>query len=108
MVRDGFWLGLGKELCPQAYEPVKKQIVEDFRVAAAAGTAGGFAQTIESARSASGWDELVAAVFAEAGAVGSDLKAIWEGLETGRLDWAERCRAGPCSQSQVERRTEEG
>ena len=26
-------------------------------------------------------------MFAEAGAVGSDLKAIWEGLETGRLDW---------------------
>ena len=87
MVRDGFWLGLAREICPEAYQPVKKQIVEDFRVAAAAGTSGGFAQTIESARGASGWSELVAAVFAEAEAVGSDLKTIWEGLETGRLEW---------------------
>ena len=87
VVRDGFFLGLGRELCPALYAPVKQQIVEDFRVAAAAGTAGGFAQTIAAARSADGWDALVKAVFAEAEAVGSDLNAIWGGLEAGRLEW---------------------
>ena len=87
VVRDGFYLGLGRELCPEKYAPVKKQIVEDFRVAAAAGTAGGFAQTVASARAADGWDELVESVFAEARAVGSDLVKIWSGLETGRLEW---------------------
>ena len=48
IVKDGFLLALGRELCPAEYEPVKKSIVEDFKVAAAAGSAGGFQQTIES------------------------------------------------------------
>ena len=37
VVRDGFYLGLGSDLCSAEYDPVKRAIVEDFRVAAAAG-----------------------------------------------------------------------
>ena len=62
VVRDGFYLGLGSDLCPEEYEAVKRVIVEDMRVAAAAGTAGGFQATVESARGAEGWSALVAAV----------------------------------------------
>jgi hypothetical protein len=87
VVRDGFFLGLASELCATEYEPVKRAIVEDFRVAAAAGTAGGFQQTIESARGAEGWPTLMAAVREKAQFVGSDLESIWMTLETGRLEW---------------------
>lgn len=87
VVRDGFYLGLGSDLCPEEYEAVKRVIVEDMRVAAAAGTAGGFQATVESARGAEGWSALVAAVFAKARRVNSDLEGLWGTLERGRLEW---------------------
>jgi hypothetical protein len=93
IVRDGWYLGLAKGLKLAEYEPVKKHIIEDMKVAMAAGTAGGFQQTIESARASLGWNALVAAVFKEAAAVDSDLAGIWEGLETGRLDWIKATKA---------------
>lgn len=86
-MKDGFLLALGRELCPAEYEPVKKSIVEDFKVAAAAGTAGGFQQTIESARKSDGWNALLQAVFDKADEVGSDLNGIWMRLEMGRMEW---------------------
>ena len=86
-VRDGFYLGMAKALGLEEYDAVKKSIVEDYRVAAAAGTSGGFQQTIESARAAIGWEGMVQSLMARAAAVGSDLKGIWGGLETGRLEW---------------------
>ena len=78
-VRDGFFLGLASDLCPEEYEPVKRAIVTDLRVGAAAGSAGGFQQTIVSARGADGWTALVAAVTAKANEVDSDLDEIWMG-----------------------------
>lgn len=87
VVRDGFYLGLGSELCAAEYAPVKRAVVEDFRVAAAAGTAGGFRQTVESARGCEGWPALRDAVFAKAAYVDSDLETMWLALERGRLEW---------------------
>ena len=93
IVRDGWYLGLAQALKLVEYAPVKKNIVEDMRVAMAAGTSGGFQQTIESARAAVGWHAMVAAVFAKAKQVDSDLVGMWEGLETGRLEWIAATKA---------------
>ena len=93
IVRDGWYLGLAKGLSLATYEPVKKSIVEDMRVAMAAGTAGGFQQTIESARGSIGWHAMVANVLETAEQVESDLPGIWEGLESGRLEWIKATKA---------------
>ena len=87
VVRDGFYLGMSKALGLKEYEPVKKAIVEDMKVAAAAGTTGSFEATIQSARSAQGWSDMLGALFRNAEMVGSDLKGIWNGLEEGRMEW---------------------
>jgi hypothetical protein len=87
MVRDGFYLGMARALCPDEYEPVKKTVVEDARVAESAGTGGSFHATISSAVSSEGWKELVAAVLKKGDDVGSDLPGIWASLETPRLEW---------------------
>lgn len=75
-VRDGFYLGMAKALGLEEYDAVKKSIV-----------GFGFQQTIKSARAAIGWEGMVQSLMARAAAVGSDLKGIWGGLETGRLEW---------------------
>ena len=93
VVRDGWYLGLAKSLELLEYTPVKINIIEDMKVAMAAGTSGGFQQTIESARASLGWHAMVEAVFVKANAVDSDLTGIWEGLETGRLEWIAATKA---------------
>ena len=93
VVRDGWYLGLAKNLSLPEYASVKKAVVEDMRVAMAAGTVGGFAQTINSARDSIGWHQMVAAVKAKALVVDSDLIGIWDGLESGRLEWITATKA---------------
>ena len=87
VVRDAFFLNMASKLCPEQYAPVKRAVVESARVAAAAGTAGGIQAMIEAARSAPEWGACVAALMKVAGLVNSDLIAIWQTLETGRLRW---------------------
>lgn len=91
VVRDGFYLGLANDLCPDEYRPVQMAIVmdADFKLANAAGTAKAFQQTIVSARKATDeWETLVQAVKQKAELAGcSNLESIWMGLENGRLEW---------------------
>lgn len=88
VVRDGLFLGMGHDLCSGAeYEPVKKDIVMNLRVAESCRQTNGFANTITAARASDGWEALVQAVLSKAVAVGSDLEGIWKTLETGRLEW---------------------
>jgi hypothetical protein len=93
IVRDGWFLGLAKNLSLTEYDLVKKTVVEDMRVAMAAGTAGGFQQTIESARGSIGWHDMIMTVRARALEVDSDLSGMWEGLENGRLEWINATKA---------------
>jgi len=86
-VQDAFTLALGSKLCPTEYDPVKLAIVTNIQVAAKAGSAGGFEQTIRAATTSEFWPALEAAVNAKAAAVGSDLGAIWAVLEQGRVRW---------------------
>mmetsp|Transcript_20337 Transcript_20337/g.46134 ORF Transcript_20337/g.46134 Transcript_20337/m.46134 type:complete len:233 (-) Transcript_20337:684-1382(-) len=88
VVRDGFYLGLASDLCPEEYDPVREQVVTDPSVAEATRTKDAFRRTVEAARRSEGkWDRLVEAVENKAAAVGSDLKDIWMTLENGRLEW---------------------
>jgi len=87
VVRDGLYLGLGHDLCPNEYDPVQCDIVTSLSVAESTRQANGFANTITAARASTGWEALVQAVLNKAQAVGSDLPGIWKTLETGRLEW---------------------
>ncbi|GMI12825.1 hypothetical protein TrLO_g531 [Triparma laevis f. longispina] len=83
VVRDGFYLGLATELCPIEAVPVKQKILQGM----VAAQSGGFKQTIESARLATGWDAMLEALFLKAMFVGTDLQSMWIGLEKGRIEW---------------------
>ena len=86
-VRDGFFLGMASELCKEEYEPVKVAVIQSAAAAAAAGTASSFETVVEEARRSEGWMMMVESVRNKAAFVGTDLEAIWMGLETGRLEW---------------------
>mmetsp|Transcript_638 Transcript_638/g.907 ORF Transcript_638/g.907 Transcript_638/m.907 type:complete len:255 (+) Transcript_638:272-1036(+) len=91
IVRDGFLLGLGCDLCPVESEAVKMAIVMDNRVAEATGSTSGFETMVKSARSSLGWSALVKAVKEKANQVNSNLDDIWLTLEKGRLEWLGAC-----------------
>ena len=54
---------------------------------------GALARTVISARKSPAWDNLTRAVKAKAYEVGSDLDAIWNTLESGRMQWLEAASA---------------
>mmetsp|Transcript_8207 Transcript_8207/g.22280 ORF Transcript_8207/g.22280 Transcript_8207/m.22280 type:complete len:248 (-) Transcript_8207:231-974(-) len=87
VVRDGFYLGLARDLCPIEYDPVREQIVTDADVASSTKTKNAFETMIQSARKSPGWEAMVRAVLTKAAFVGSDLENIWQTLEQGRLRW---------------------
>lgn len=88
VVRDAFFLGLARELCPTEYIAIANHVVVDETVAVTANTAQGLQQMVESARShPEEWKILVDAVYKAADAVGSDLEEIWKTLEQGRMEW---------------------
>jgi hypothetical protein len=88
VVRDAFFLGLARDLCPTEYTAIAKYVVMDEQVAATAFDSQGFRQIIESARSHKDeWNTLMIAVHKKAAAVKSDINAIWQKLEKGRMEW---------------------
>ena len=87
VVRDGFYLGLARTLGMREYKSVEKTIIEDERVGATAETEQGFQTMVEVARTADGWDRMIQRLLDFGESIGSDLPAIWGGLEQGRLQW---------------------
>ena len=87
IVRDGLFLGLGHDLCPQEYDVVAEDVVSSSQVVESVRQTDGFAKTIIAARASTGWEALVTAVSTKAEAVGSELESIWKTLEIGRLEW---------------------
>ena len=62
VVRDGFYLGMSKALGLKEYEPVKKAIVEDMKVAAAAGTTGPLRRRFSHSQP-QGWSDMLGLSF---------------------------------------------
>lgn len=88
VVRDAFFFGLARDLCPEQYSTIASHVVMDEQVAATAHTSQGFQQLLVSARSQKAeWTALVDAVHEKATAVGSDIDGIWKTLEQGRMEW---------------------
>mmetsp|Transcript_33604 Transcript_33604/g.44829 ORF Transcript_33604/g.44829 Transcript_33604/m.44829 type:complete len:239 (-) Transcript_33604:439-1155(-) len=87
IVRDGFYLGLASELCPEEYDPVRFAIVTNSQVADATKTNETLRLTVEAARKSNAWDLCVESLKMKACLVGSDLDSIWMTLECGRLEW---------------------
>lgn len=97
LVRDGFYLGMSSELCPDEYEPVRRRVVLDPAVASAGEASAAssssavatdpFFATVASARKSPAFEGMTRALMARAFEVGSDLESLWMGLETGRLEW---------------------
>ncbi|KAG7344352.1 hypothetical protein IV203_022360 [Nitzschia inconspicua] len=88
VVRDAFFFGLARDLCPEQYSAIANHVVMDEQVAATAHTSQGFQQLLVSARSQKAeWTALVDAVHEKATAVGSDIDGIWKTLEQGRMEW---------------------
>jgi hypothetical protein len=87
VVRDAFLLNLGSDLCPAEAAPVKEYVADKFMQAHKAGNVGSFQHTIMYAVHSPGWGLLMEALRTKAMVVGSDLDAIWGGLERGRMEW---------------------
>jgi hypothetical protein len=87
IIRDGWYLALAADLCPDEYEPVRLHVLADETVSAAYQTASSFQCTVESSTKSEHWETLVGALKEKAMAVGTDLENMWMGLETGRLEW---------------------
>mmetsp|Transcript_18416 Transcript_18416/g.36816 ORF Transcript_18416/g.36816 Transcript_18416/m.36816 type:complete len:225 (+) Transcript_18416:167-841(+) len=87
-VRDAWLFGMACDLCPVEAVPVKEGVVRD---ALGKGGSKGLNQTIDAARAATGWPQLVEALHSKALLVGTDLRAVWGGLEAGRLEWLNAC-----------------
>lgn len=88
LIRDGFYIGLAKELRLDEYGPIHEAIVTDSSVAEATRTEHSFQKTVEAARKNSKqWNNLIKSVNAMAASVGSDLNDIWMTLEHGRIEW---------------------
>lgn len=87
LIRDGWYLALAADLCPDEYEPVRLHVIADETVSAAYQTASSFQRTVESSTKSDRWENLMEALKKKAMAVGTDLESMWMGLETGRLEW---------------------
>ena len=86
IVRDGFFLAMASDLCPDEYIPVQNRIGFDPKVLSASDI-DLFSKTIESARKSPAWEGLIKSVKAKGYEVNSNLDEIWMTLEQGRLEW---------------------
>ena len=86
IVRDGFFLAMASDLCPDEYQPIQNRIGFDPKVLSASDI-DLFRKTIESARKSPLWENLIRSVKAKGYEVNSNLDEIWMILENGRLEW---------------------
>jgi hypothetical protein len=87
LVRDGWLLSLGLDLCDDEAGPLKVELANDPEVKEVSGTEKSFQATVKAARKSQHWKPLKLAVTAKASEVGTDLMAMWSTLEKGRLEW---------------------
>lgn len=90
-IRDSFFLGMASLLCSQEYELLRQSMIIDpisyNAIADTINTPKGLQSMITAARSADGWESLLASLCNVATTVNSDLDSIWMTLENGRLEW---------------------
>lgn len=87
LVRDGWLLSLGLDLCDEEAAPLKVYLSNDPEVKAVSGTDKSFQTTVLAARRSPHWKPLNLALTAKASEVGSDLTEMWSKLEKGRIEW---------------------
>ena len=91
VIRDAFYLGMASICCKKEYEVVREEVITDeasaSTIIASMNGPKALESMITSARSSAGWGPLLGALHELSSAVGSDLDQIWEGLESGRLEW---------------------
>ena len=91
IVRDAFYLGMASQLCPDEYESIRESLITDpsafDAIASSINTDKGLQTTVTAARASPNWLALLTALHTKSNNVGSDLDAIWQKLEIGRLEW---------------------
>lgn len=91
VIRDAFYLGMASICCKKEYEVIREEVITDeasaSTIIASMNGPKALESMITSARSSAGWGPLLGALHELSSAVGSDLDQIWEGLESGRLEW---------------------